>query len=382
MADEFIGVDPFAAMLPNPLGRREWMKSAATIAGAAAAASLTPEVAAAGEAPGAGRTPLSATKPLIVASDKNAVVETTAGKVRGYTRNGIHTFTTEGAARFMPPARPKPWAGLRSSMQYGPVSPQPDRTGWQNDETAFLFNWNDGVPGEDCLRLNIWAPALADGRKRPVMVWLHGGGFVAGNGQEHPGYDGENLSRRGDVVVVSLNHRLGVVGYLNLAEYGSQYAASANVGNLDIVAALEWVRDNIAGFGGDPGNVTIFGQSGGGGKVGALMAMPSAAGLFHRAIIQSGSTLRQATPDRSGAIAAAVIEELGLSRSGLQKIHDVPYQQLVRAGMTALRRLQQNTPPSPPPSTAAYNWGPTVDGTVLPAMPSIRSHRRSRPGSR
>jgi len=374
MADEFIGVDPFAAMLPNPLGRREWMKSAATIAGAAAAASLTPEVAAAGEAPGAGRTPLSATKPLIVASDKNAVVETTAGKVRGYTRNGIHTFkgipyaaTTEGAARFMPPARPKPWAGLRSSMQYGPVSPQPDRTGWQNDETAFLFNWNDGVPGEDCLRLNIWAPALADGRKRPVMVWLHGGGFVAGNGQEHPGYDGENLSRRGDVVVVSLNHRLGVVGYLNLAEYGSQYAASANVGNLDIVAALEWVRDNIAGFGGDPGNVTIFGQSGGGGKVGALMAMPSAAGLFHRAIIQSGSTLRQATPDRSGAIAAAVIEELGLSRSGLQKIHDVPYQQLVRAGMTALRRLQQNTPPSPPPSTAAYNWGPTVDGTVLPS---------------
>jgi para-nitrobenzyl esterase len=316
--------------------------------------------------------PQSATKPSIVASDRNASVETTAGKVRGYTRNAIQTFkgipyasTTEGAGRFVPPAKPKPWAGLRSSMQYGPVSPQPDRTGWQNDESAFLFNWNDGVQGEDCLRLNIWTPAL-NGKKRPVMVWLHGGGFVAGNGQEHPGYDGENLSRRGDVVVVSLNHRLGVVGYLNLAEYGEQYASSANVGNLDIVAALEWVRDNVASFGGDPGNVTIFGQSGGGGKVGTLMAMPSAAGLFHRAIIQSGSTLRQATPDRSGKLAAAVIEELGLSRANVEKIHDLPYQQLVRAGIAALRKLQQANPPPPPLSPAAFGWGPTVDGRVLP----------------
>jgi para-nitrobenzyl esterase len=373
MADESINGDSSPSILPGPVGRREWMKGAATVAGAAAAASLTPGIAGAGATTSGARAPLSSTKPLIVASDKNAVVETTAGKVRGYARNGIQTFkgipyaaTTEGAGRFVPPARPKPWTGLRSSLQYGPVSPQPDRTGWQNDEAAFLFNWNDGIQGEDCLRVNIWTPALNDGKKRPVMVWLHGGGFVAGNGQEHPGYDGENLSRRGDVVVVSLNHRLGVVGYLNLAEYGDQYASSANVGNLDIVAALEWVRDNIANFGGDPGNVTIFGQSGGGGKVGTLMAMPSATGLFHRAIIQSGSTLRQATPDRSGKLAAAVIEELGLSRSTLQKIHDVPYQQLVKAGIEALRRLQQANPPAPPPSAAAFGWGPTVDGKVLP----------------
>jgi para-nitrobenzyl esterase len=373
MADDAIDVESSPSILQKAVGRREWMKGAATLAGSAAAASLTPSIAGAEAQSAEPARRLSATKPSILASDRNAVVETTAGKVRGYTRNGIQTFkgmpyaaTTEGAGRFVPPAKPKPWTGLRSSMQYGPVSPQPDRTGWQNDESAFLFNWNDGVQGEDCLRLNIWTPALNDGRKRPVMVWLHGGGFVAGNGQEHPGYDGENLSRRGDVVVVSLNHRLGVVGYLNLAEYGQQYASSANVGNLDIVAALEWVRDNIASFGGDPGNVTIFGQSGGGGKVGTLMAMPSAAGLFHRAIIQSGSTLRQATPDRSGKLAAAVIEELGLSRSNLEKIHDVPYQQLVKAGIAALRKLQPTNPPAPPLSPAAFGWGPTVDGKVLP----------------
>jgi para-nitrobenzyl esterase len=355
----------------NFLGRRAWMKSAATLAGSAAAASFAPDIAEAAAKPGT-RTQPSATRPLIVASDKNAVADTAAGKVRGYTRNGIQTFkgipyaaTTAAEGRFAPPAGAKSWTGLRSCMQYGPVSPQPERTGWQNDETAFLFNWNDGIQGEDCLRLNIWTPALRDGKKRPVMVWLHGGGFVAGNGQEHPGYDGENLSRRGDVVVVSLNHRLGVVGYLNLAEYGERYGSSANVGNLDIVAALEWVRDNVAGFGGDPGNVTIFGQSGGGGKVGALMAMPAAVGLFHRAIIQSGSSLRQATPDRSGKLAAAVLEELGLTRSNLQTIHEVPYQRLVNAGAAALRKLQQASP-APPLSPAAFGWGPTVDGKVLP----------------
>jgi para-nitrobenzyl esterase len=355
------------------VGRRAWIKGAATVAGSAAAASLIPTIAEAAAHTSETRAPFPSTRPLIVASDQNAVADTTAGKVRGYTRHGIQTFkgipyaaTTEGAARFMPPAKPRSWTGPRSSMQYGPVSPQPDRTGWQNDETAFLFNWNDGIQGEDCLRLNVWTPAPNDGRKRPVMVWLHGGGFSAGNGQEHPGYDGENLSRRGDVVVVTLNHRLGVVGYLNLAEYSEQYASSANVGNLDLVAALEWVRDNIANFGGDPGNVTIFGQSGGGGKVGTLMAMPAAVGLFHRAIIQSGSTLRQATPDRSGKVAAAVIEELGLSRANLQKLHEVPYQQLVKAGVTALRKLQPTNPPTSPLSAAAFGWGPTVDGKVLP----------------
>ena len=285
------------------LDRREWMKNTIALAGGAAATSLTFERSTAGSPP---------SNAILTASSSKPVVETSAGKVRGYTRNGIHTFkgipyaaTTAGPARFLPPSKLKPWTGVRSSMQYGLVAPQPPRD-WSNDEVAFLFNWNDGIPGEDCLRLNIWTPGINDNRKRPVMVWLHGGGYVAGNGQEHPGYDGENLSHRGDVVVVSLNHRLGVLGYLDLSEYGERYASSANVGNLDIVAALEWVRDNITGFGGDPGNVTIFGQSGGGSKVSTLMAMPSAAGLLHRGIVQSGSSLRQATPDRSRKLAAAV----------------------------------------------------------------------------
>jgi len=150
-------------------------------------------------------------------------------------------------------------------MYFGWVCPQAPRSGWANDETAFMFEWDDGIPGEDCLRVNVWTPGINDNRKRPVMVWLHGGGFSAGSGQELKSYDGENLSKRGDVVVVTLNHRLNIFGYLNLAAYGEGYASAANVGQLDLVAALEWVRDNIAGFGGDPGNVTIFGQSGGGG---------------------------------------------------------------------------------------------------------------------
>jgi para-nitrobenzyl esterase len=310
-------------------------------------------------------------KPTLIASDSNAVIETNAGKIRGYTRNGIYTFkgvpyaaTTAGQARFLAPSKVQPWSGIRSSMQYGPVSPQPPRAGWSNDETAFFFNWNDGIPGEDCLRLNVWSPGLKGNRKRPVMVWMHGGGFVAGNGQEHPAYDGENLSRRGDVVVVTLNHRLGVLGYLNLAEYGEKYAASANAGNLDLVAALEWVRDNIAEFGGDAGNVTIFGQSGGGGKVSTLMAMPAATGLFHRAIVESGSSLRQATPDRSAKLAAAVLEQLGISATSLDRLHEVSYDQLVQAGIAGVKKLQPT--PAAPGSGMGINWGPTVDGKILP----------------
>ncbi len=183
-------------------------------------------------------------------------------------------------------------------MWYGKTCPQEARGGWESDVVSFLSQWDDGQPGEDCLRVNVWSPGL-DARKRPVMFWIHGGGFQAGSGQEQPAYHGENLARHGDVVVVSVNHRLGVLGYLNLAGFGSKYAASGNVGMLDLVAALEWVRDNIANFGGDPGNVTIFGQSGGGCKVRTLMTMPSAKGLFHKAVVQSGSISLALKPDVS-----------------------------------------------------------------------------------
>ena len=360
----------------NSIRRRDLLKGAAVSAAGVAASAAIPFRGA--SAATNGSTPkLEYCNTSIVASNENAIIETTAGKVRGFTRNGISTFkgipyagTTEGKARFQPPAKVTPWTGVLSSMQYGFVSPQEPRAGWANDEGAFVFDWDDGRPGEDCLRVNLWTPGVSDKKKRPVMVWLHGGGFSAGSGQELKSYYGENLSRRGDVVVVSLNHRLGVLGYLNLAEIGGEkYADSANLGMLDIVAALEWVRDNIANFGGDPGNVMIFGQSGGGGKVNTLMAMPAAKGLFHRAAVQSGSLLNASTADDSAKLGAAVLQQLGIGASEIDKIQDVPVDKLISAGIAGVRSL---APPFQPDGTfrlPRIGWQPTVDGKNLPTQP-------------
>src|SRR5579871_1965599 len=349
-------------------GRRTILKSAAAVAGGV----LMPEVSKQEAALAAPKAGVPGTAPILVVTESGDIVETTSGKVRGYTRNGIYTFkgipyaaSTAGSARFLAPAKPKPWAGVRSSLYYGQVCPQGPRAGWAVDENAFMFEWDDGQPGEDCLRINIWTPAANSSRKRPVLFWIHGGGYSAGSGQELKSYDGENLARRGDVVVVSVNHRLNSLGYLNLAEYGTRWAASANVGMLDLVASLEWVRDNITNFGGDPGSVTIFGQSGGGAKVGVLMAMPSAKGLFHRAIVESGSSLRQSTPDTSAKLAAGVLAELGLNGSQLDRLQALPVEQVVAAGVAAQRKL---VPPGGniPGSGTGVNWGPTVDGRILP----------------
>ena len=202
------------------------------------------------------------------------------------------------------------------------------------------------------------------------MVWLHGGGFSAGSGQELKSYEGENLAHRGDVVVVSLNHRLNILGYLNLAEVGGEkYASSGNVGNLDLIAALEWIRDNIANFGGDPNTVMIFGQSGGGGKVSSLMAMPAAKGLFHRAAVQSGSQLRVIEREDSVKLAAAVLAELNLSASQLSELHNVPMDRLQAAASAALRKAAPPTPPPPPFNARRVGWGPTLDPTLLPHHP-------------
>jgi para-nitrobenzyl esterase len=358
--------------------RRDVMKGLALAAGGSMLCASLPAKARAAEtkpegypavAPVAGGT--------VSASDTEPVVEIVTGRVRGYVRKGIYTFkgipyadTTAGANRFMPPQKAKPWSGLRSSMQFGDVCPQPARAGWHNDEDAWLFSWNDGVPGEDCLRVNLWTPGINDGKKRPVMVWLHGGGYTAGSGQELLSYDGENLARRGDVVVVTLNHRLNVLGFLNLSKYGSKYQDSANVGMLDIVAALEWVRDNIARFGGDPNLVTIFGQSGGGGKVTALMVMPSANGLFHRAIVESGSLLYGATEEQSQKLTDALLRKLGLDASSVDKLQQIPVEQLEAAAVAATAH--------PMPASgiidfrhigALLGWAPVVDGKVLPRQP-------------
>ena len=360
------------------IGRRALLVGAASVLGSAATAATLPSLRG-NEGGQSGSTKALVGGSSVVASADTAIAETSAGKVAGYIHKGIFTFkgipyaaTTEGASRFLPPSKPAPWTGVRSSRHFGYVAPQAPRAGWANDEESFLFLWDDGIQGEDCLRVNLWTPGINDGKKRPVMVWLHGGGYAAGSGQELLSYDGESLARRGDVVVVSLNHRLNVLGYLDLAKYSDKYAGSANVGMLDIVAALEWVRDNIAAFGGDPGSVTIFGQSGGGGKVSVLMGMPAAKGLFHRAIVESGSTLKVRTQESSQKLADLIVTELGLTAATIDQIQTMPYAQLLKASTDVMRKH------NPPPAGGVPNFrkmaemlglSPTLDDRILPAHP-------------
>jgi para-nitrobenzyl esterase len=319
--------------------------------------------------------PGSTTGDTIHAADANPVVETSNGRIRGYARNGILAFKgipygadTSGANRFMPPQKPSPWTNVRPCLYHGLVSPQNPRAGWKNNEESWLFSWDDGSPSEDCLNLNVWTQAT-DNSKRPVMVWLHGGGFSAGSATELPSYDGESLARRG-VVLVSVTHRLNVFGYLNLAAYGDKFATSGNAGMLDIVAALEWVRDNIANFGGDPSRVTIFGQSGGGGKVTALMAMPGAKGLFHRAIVESGSLLTSATMESSNELANKLMKHLQLGSSDTDKLQQMPFDDLEKAarevtqmrmpatGVIDFRRMRN-----------VLGWSPVAGNAAMPAQP-------------
>ena len=360
------------------IGRRALLVGAASVLGSAATAATLPSLRG-NEGGQSGSTKALVGGSSVVASADTAIAETSAGKVAGYIHKGIFTFkgipyaaTTEGASRFLPTSKPAPWTGVRSSRHFGYVAPQAPRAGWANDEESFLFLWDDGIQGEDCLRVNLWTPGINDGKKRPVMVWLHGGGYAAGSGQELLSYDGESLARRGDVVVVSLNHRLNVLGYLDLAKYSDKYAGSANVGMLDIVAALEWVRDNIAAFGGDPGSVTIFGQSGGGGKVSVLMGMPAAKGLFHRAIVESGSTLKVRTQESSQKLADLIVTELGLTAATIDQIQTMPYAQLLKASTDVMRKH------NPPPAGGVPNFrkmaemlglSPTLDDRILPAHP-------------
>ena len=303
----------------------------------------------------------------LLTSEETTVVQTATGKVAGYIEQGIYTYKGipyAKAERFMAPQPADSWEGVRSSRAYGPTAPQEVRTGWASDELGFSFAWNDGFPGEDCLRANVWTPGINDGKKRPVMVWLHGGGYSTGSGQELPSYDGASLARKGDVVVVTVNHRLNVLGFLDLSTFGKEYAASGNAGLLDLVAALEWVRDNAAAFGGDASNVTIFGQSGGGGKVSTLLATPSAAGLFHKAIIQSGSMLRTMEKQWSSKIGEAVVAELG----GIDAVLTAPYEQLLAAGTKAIAKVRPEAEANGFASFI-FGWAPTVDGNYLPAQP-------------
>jgi para-nitrobenzyl esterase len=354
------------------LSRRTMLKSAALVMGASAA---MPSLVADGKAPAA-KPSSEAEGPSVIAQAGTAVVEIESGKIAGAIIRRIYSFkgipygaTTAGENRFRPAQKPKPWTGIRSSRHYSYVCPQDKGTGRLNDEEAFMFQWQDSVEGEDCLRVNVWTPGINDKKKRPVMVWLHGGGFAAGSGHDTLMLDGENLARRGDVVVVSLNHRLNILGFLDLSKYDEKYAQSGNVGMLDIVTALTWVRDNISMFGGDPSRVLIFGQSGGGAKVSTLMGMPVAKGLFHRAVVQSGSFGLSNTQDRSQKLADLVLAELGLSAATVDRLQTLPYADLRQASENVLSRAN---PPFDPTANirkmaASLNFGPVIDGSVLPS---------------
>jgi len=308
----------------------------------------------------------------IIASATDAIVKTESGLVAGYIEDGIYIYKGipyAQAERFMPPSKAKEWEGVRSSRAYGPTCPQKKRMGWMIDEMAFESHWDDGYSGEDCLRANIWTKGINDGKKRPVMVWLHGGGYSAGSGQELPAYDGTNLCEKGDVVIVTLNHRLNVLGFLDLSAFGEKYAQSGNVGLLDLIAALQWVKNNIANFGGDPSNVTIFGQSGGGGKVTALLTSILARGLFNKAIVESGSLLQMMEPKYSKRIGTSVMEELGLKASQIDQLKDIPYEKLLAAGENAVAKLKAEVTTEGTMSLL-FGWCPTVDGNVLTSQPT------------
>ena len=378
------------SVAPFSSGRRTLLVGMAGSCVGLTASALTPKNSLVPLATVAQSNPQSAEAPCgrskVVASDKNTVVETSAGKIRGFNRNGVYTFkgvpyaaSTSGAGRFMPPAKPEPWTGIRNALAFGRVCPQEftahfDTDGHNlatHDEDAFLLHRGSDtfVPGEDCLRVNVWTPEISGSHKRAVMVYMHGGGYSGGSDHDLLSYDGESLARNHDVVVVTHNHRLNVYGYLNLGAIGGdEFAMSSNVGMLDIVAVLEWVRANIVTFGGDPNCVTIFGQSGGGGKVASLMAMPAAKGLFHRAIIQSGPFLKALSPDYSHRVAELIFDELGLSRSQVKELQKIPVHRLTGAAVEAMKKMAKPQP-SLRGTFGESGWGPTVDGRVLPSHP-------------
>lgn len=299
----------------------------------------------------------------VICDPDNPVVKTPSGSLRGLIVDDTYIFRGikyADAKRFEMPRRPAAWEGTKDAIIYGTVAPEMQTVmPHDNYNVPHVFYPQD----EDCQYLNIWTQSITPGVKKPVMVWLHGGGFITGSGIEHFAYDGENMSRHGDIVVVTLNHRLNVLGYLDLSAYGEKYKYTGNLGMADIVAALEWVRDNIACFGGDPDNVTIFGQSGGGGKVSTLLNTPAANGLFHKAIIQSGITggRKPTLPEKAKAFTDIVLSELGITAENIEEIETVKYYKLARAGLVANAEFTKGG--------ERFVFGPVTDGDYFIGHP-------------
>ncbi|MGO8108035.1 carboxylesterase/lipase family protein [Rhizobium leguminosarum] len=299
-----------------------------------------------------------------VASQSKTVVETNKGSLVGALDDGIFSYLGvpyAHADRFMPAEEVAPWKGIRPAVTYGENCFIPRMKEVAGDE---LFNPHRYLPmSEACQFLNIWTPAINDGKKRPVMVWIHGGGFTNGSGIELTSYDGHNLSKDGDVVVVTLNHRLNVLGFLDLSAYGEKYKRTGNASVTDLVAALKWVHDNAAAFGGDPGNVTIFGQSGGGYKVRALMGTPSAKGLFQKAIVQSGSRSDSVVDQASSRkVAELTLANLGLKAEEIDKLADVDYYDLLAAADKAIKDATAQ-------GAKDARYAPVQDGDYIPVNP-------------
>lgn len=303
----------------------------------------------------------------VFASDLFPIIETTHGKLRGAKSADVAKFIgirygapTGGKNRFMPPQPVEPWSGIRDALSYSDVSPQVPADRRSPYADLIQFDVQPAGIGEDCLSLNLWSPDLSPSAKLPVIVTLHGGGFYGGSGN-NVGMDGESQARNGKCVVIAVNHRLGAFGFLHLAEAGgSDFASSGTVGMQDIVAALQWVRDNVAQFGGDPERVLVYGQSGGGAKTSSLLAMPSAKGLIHRAGVMSGSALRLMPEEIANRRAADLMRALDIT--DVRKLQEVPFIAILeaQAAAEAAARAKGEAPGS---------FAPVVEGNVIPRHP-------------
>lgn len=304
--------------------------------------------------------------PSINANLNPPVVQIRGGRLRGLREGSTHSFLGiryAQAERFGPPRPVDAWDGVGSAQAWGPICPHPAQTTVSGDELVFPHRY--WIENEHCQYLNVWSQDLNPSVRKPVMVWMHGGGFTNGASMESYAYDGRTLSEFGDVVVVSLNHRLNILGTLDLAAYGAEYANSRYTGTEDLVAALRWVRDNIEAFGGDPNNVMIFGQSGGGGKVVSMMHAPAANGLFHRVAAQSGGNNSYRTSDpaemikRQQAIAAHTLRNLNLTGSQIARLKEVPYFELIEAGTAALESAAKEV------GVNRLNWSVIADDRYI-----------------
>jgi para-nitrobenzyl esterase len=304
-----------------------------------------------------------------ITAGEHTRVNTLYGIVEGYLDDDVYTFKGiqyAKAERFMPPQAPDKFEGVRMCKLYGPKAMQGQNLEWRdNTQTDYYFGNQFNIEPkseEACLVLNVWTKGINDGKKRPVFFWLHGGGFNDGSANDLACYEGRSLADKGDIVTITINHRLNVLGYMDLSFLGGKYAQSVNLGMQDIVKALEWVRDNIEKFGGDSNCVTIGGQSGGGGKVSNVMAMPSAKGLFHRAIVQSGSGLRSGDAEYSKKLGQAVLDELGVNPAQAEdKLASFTYDELVAAGSRASRKI----------ATVGMRggFGPVMDRNIIAEHP-------------